>query len=101
MSGLPLLFLYLSLTTGLQTSEEQELIPSIKSLQPRRDRFPLSLGGREEREEGGDRKGEVRQKRERQAREEEETKVLEQLIQISEPLNASLIQEKNFLETVQ
>lgn len=32
MSGSPLLFLYLSLKTGLQTSEEQKLIPSIKSL---------------------------------------------------------------------
>lgn len=44
MSDLPLLFLYLSLTTGLQTSEEYDLIPSIKSLKPRRDWFPPEYG---------------------------------------------------------
>lgn len=33
MSDSPLFFLYLSLKTGLQTSEEQKLIPSIKSLE--------------------------------------------------------------------
>ncbi len=66
MSGWPLLFLYLSLKTGVQTSEEQILIPSIKGLEPWSDWFPLSLGGRKRK--GGREKIEKRREKKREKR---------------------------------